>query len=213
MKKYFIHDGTEQGPFDLDELRSKRITKETMVWYEGLDKWRKAGEIPELKDVLSISPPPFSQSTPPPYSATKSSVEPKKKKSTTKTIVGIIVAILIVIGGLVVYNILSNPKNNNFLQVTVNPPNPRIVYTHGDKDPKSDLFDYKYGIDAVVLNEGGDGNILVTCNLTQGQKTFERTKEVHAYQNQKNEIHFTFEEVEVLGANELKYNVFAKAIK
>ena len=58
MKKYYIHDGTNQeGAFDLDELKTKQIIKDTMIWYEGLETWKKAGEIPELKSLFPITPP------------------------------------------------------------------------------------------------------------------------------------------------------------
>lgn len=36
MKKYYLHDGTEQfGPFDLDELKTKNINCQTPNWYDG----------------------------------------------------------------------------------------------------------------------------------------------------------------------------------
>ena len=43
MKKYFLHTGTENsGPFDLDELKAKSITKTTPVWFEGMENWKYA---------------------------------------------------------------------------------------------------------------------------------------------------------------------------
>ena len=53
MKKYFLNVGTaQQGPFDLDELKSKNLTAETPVWYEGLPEWTTAGKVEELKDIF-----------------------------------------------------------------------------------------------------------------------------------------------------------------
>lgn len=60
MKKYYTHNGTEQeGPYTLDELIQKKINTSTMIWYEGLDNWKKASEIEEIKSILTILPPPF----------------------------------------------------------------------------------------------------------------------------------------------------------
>lgn len=68
--KYFYSDGQSQfGPFSKEELYSKGITKETLVWYEGLTEWVKAGESDELKDFFPKipTPPPLPKSiTPPP---------------------------------------------------------------------------------------------------------------------------------------------------
>ena len=37
MKKYFYSDGTNNfGPFTLEELKEKRITRETMIWFQEL---------------------------------------------------------------------------------------------------------------------------------------------------------------------------------
>jgi len=53
MKEYFFHNGTEQiGPLRLDELKLKKITKDSPVWYEGLSEWTTAGELEELKTLF-----------------------------------------------------------------------------------------------------------------------------------------------------------------
>jgi hypothetical protein len=70
MKKYYLHNGTEQqGPFDIENLKTKNITKDTPIWYEGLSEWTTAGKIAELSVLFAnATPPPFnaSSSTPPP---------------------------------------------------------------------------------------------------------------------------------------------------
>ena len=61
MRIYFIHDGTdEKGPFNIDELRSQPLKKETPIWYDGLGEWSTAGKIEELKEFFISTPPPFS---------------------------------------------------------------------------------------------------------------------------------------------------------
>ena len=53
MKKYFLHSGAgQEGPFNLEELRAKKITLETYVWFQPMTEWKKAGEIDELKPVF-----------------------------------------------------------------------------------------------------------------------------------------------------------------
>ena len=62
MRQYYIFDGqAKRGPFDLEELKSKILSKETPVWYEGLTDWIMAGNIDELKEYFTIKtiPPPF----------------------------------------------------------------------------------------------------------------------------------------------------------
>jgi uncharacterized RDD family membrane protein YckC len=71
---YIADNGQQQGPFSIEELKSKGIQRDTLVWTEGLDKWTKADYIPFLKDILKATPPPFpnteekttSQQVPPP---------------------------------------------------------------------------------------------------------------------------------------------------
>ena len=60
MKKYYLHNGTESsGPFDIEELKAKNLTKASPVWFEGMLHWKTAGEIPELNQLFTVNPPPF----------------------------------------------------------------------------------------------------------------------------------------------------------
>ncbi len=57
---FFIADnGKQRGPFTLDEMLNQKITRETLVWTEGLDNWTKAEHVSLLKDVLRSTPPPI----------------------------------------------------------------------------------------------------------------------------------------------------------
>lgn len=59
MQKYFYTDGTNNfGPFTLEELRLKNITRETNVWFQGMSTWAPAGNVPELNDLFKLVPPP-----------------------------------------------------------------------------------------------------------------------------------------------------------
>lgn len=62
MKKYFYTDGTNNfGPFTLEELREKNITRETKVWFQELGEWKPAGTVPELIDIFKLVPPPITK--------------------------------------------------------------------------------------------------------------------------------------------------------
>lgn len=66
MKKYFYTDGNENyGPFTLEELEAQGITRETLVWYEGIDDWKPAGSVFELNPLFR-TPPPRPAHMPPP---------------------------------------------------------------------------------------------------------------------------------------------------
>ena len=60
MKKYFYSDGKEKhGPLTLDELKQEDISKETLIWFEGIDDWKLAGDLDEMKPILELQPPPI----------------------------------------------------------------------------------------------------------------------------------------------------------
>jgi uncharacterized membrane protein YhaH (DUF805 family) len=60
MKKYFHSVGKEKnGPISLDVLKQENITKDTLIWVEGLDDWTPAGELDEMKPILELQPPPI----------------------------------------------------------------------------------------------------------------------------------------------------------
>ena len=62
MKKYYLHNGTESsGPFDIEDLKAKKITKTTPVWFDGMLHWKTAGEIPELNQLFIVNPVPFTE--------------------------------------------------------------------------------------------------------------------------------------------------------
>jgi len=57
---FYYTDGISQfGPFNKEELRSKNITPQTLVWFEGLDNWTPAGQLPEMRDLFETVPPPI----------------------------------------------------------------------------------------------------------------------------------------------------------
>lgn len=89
--KYHIHNGKEaEGPYSIDELKEKGLTKNSMIWHEGLDDWTKAGSLFEFKN----EPPPF-KATPPPIKKTeKEKTEPLKFPRIIKWTIGGILGII-----------------------------------------------------------------------------------------------------------------------
>lgn len=96
---YYISDGQDTiGPLSKLKLYSQNITKDTLVWYEGLSEWKRAGDVEELADLFSskqVTPPLPIQATPiRPFSESvdqrnyaMSEAEPSQKKRSTKKIV------------------------------------------------------------------------------------------------------------------------------
>jgi hypothetical protein len=104
MKKYFLHNGTEQqGPFNLDELSRKKLTKQTPIWYDGLPQWTLACEVEELKVMFLSSPPPFSNNLRSGVLDSQSSTQylAVKEKGKTKQAVFITIGFLVLISGII----------------------------------------------------------------------------------------------------------------
>lgn len=55
-KFYYIEEGNQIGPLTKEELVGK-ISPETLVWFEGLDNWKKSSEIPEFINFKTVPPP------------------------------------------------------------------------------------------------------------------------------------------------------------
>lgn len=120
MKTYYLHRGNEnEGPFDLEELKSRNITRTTPVWSAGMDDWKTAGEVEELTSILAIVPPPIK-----PFITFPSNVEEEEeKKGKNQKILGLTknnfflatgVSVLII--GLLIINHLQENRKTNFEQ-------------------------------------------------------------------------------------------------
>lgn len=72
MKKYYLHNGSENiGPFDIEELKDRKITRTTQVWYEGMSDWKNANEVEELNALFASMPPPIKKEVVPPLQEKK----------------------------------------------------------------------------------------------------------------------------------------------
>jgi hypothetical protein len=50
---YLDNAGHQQGPFSLEQLSGKAITAATLIWYDSLPQWIKAGSEQSLKNIIS----------------------------------------------------------------------------------------------------------------------------------------------------------------
>ncbi|HEV2295576.1 MAG TPA: SPFH domain-containing protein [Tepidisphaeraceae bacterium] len=58
---YFVaQDGKQAGPFSINDLGGK-ITRDTLVWRQGMPQWTRAGDVPDLKALVESTPPPLPQ--------------------------------------------------------------------------------------------------------------------------------------------------------
>lgn len=115
MKKYYLHDGRDQhGPFTLNELKGKSIQRDTLIWTAELADWTNAGELIELQELFT--------STPPPLHKTSSIISTQYVSGSEKTgfrigrffgWTGLVVVILAVIGFLVYKN--QHSSTDSFL--------------------------------------------------------------------------------------------------
>ena len=61
MDYYYSLNGQQLGPVSLEELLTKNIEHDTLVWKDGLADWVKASEMPELASKLATVPPPITK--------------------------------------------------------------------------------------------------------------------------------------------------------
>lgn len=132
MKKFYFHDGVnQQGPFALEELRSKTIKKETPVWYEGLSDWTTAGNVDELKDIVIAVPPVF-QSKVATYSPAQESISQQRKPTEKPKSDGSFGRRLLLWGGVIVLALIGVYAYNQVKQQQVQVERQNAINTEED---------------------------------------------------------------------------------
>ncbi len=54
MKQYYLHvNNKQEGPFSFDELKQLSLHSEVLIWYDGIENWKEAGQIEVLKDFFT----------------------------------------------------------------------------------------------------------------------------------------------------------------
>jgi hypothetical protein len=104
MNKYYLQNGNENiGPFTIEELKAKGITKSTPVWCEGMSDWTEATNVTELASILNSTPPLIKKTAPPPIIT--------KKSSGLNFIQKIALIFLLFIVGAIVYSNMRDSKS------------------------------------------------------------------------------------------------------
>lgn len=70
MTYFILINNQQQGPYTLDELRSRNITSATLVWREGMADWTPAWKVAELVSLFHADAANNAQTTPPPAPST-----------------------------------------------------------------------------------------------------------------------------------------------
>jgi len=112
MSIYFLHiDGRQVGPYSKEELQQIRISRDTMIWFEGQEQWQEAGTVDALSDLFRNQPPPFKkkQGDAPVHPNPIQTEEPVRNKATGKlkssTLASIIIGgVVFLLGIYMVYN-------------------------------------------------------------------------------------------------------------
>jgi membrane protease subunit (stomatin/prohibitin family) len=62
---HVVVNGQQTGPFDLNSLtamvQQNQLTRETLVWRQGMATWIAAGQVLELSNIFGVVPPPLPQ--------------------------------------------------------------------------------------------------------------------------------------------------------
>lgn len=58
-KYYIVENGKESEPMTYEQLKEKKITENTLVWRNGLEKWVKAKDLKEINNLIIFKPPPI----------------------------------------------------------------------------------------------------------------------------------------------------------
>ena len=152
MKKYFYTNGKDKiGPFTFEELKKQNLSRETKVWFYGLDNWTTLSEVEELNSITSSVPPKLKISKPkeiqntikPKTTKQKLSIEKKTIKTKTKikqVIVIIAISIFVLLISLIAYN---RQEENKFYQ--------NIVNSAYDADADFDFYVKKFYRDVEVF--------------------------------------------------------------
>jgi tetratricopeptide (TPR) repeat protein len=57
MFYHLVQDGKQSEPYTFEQLREMRVKEDDLVWRIGLENWRPAKELNELKSILVYTPP------------------------------------------------------------------------------------------------------------------------------------------------------------
>lgn len=114
MKKYYLHNGSENiGPFDMEELKEKKITRDTPIWCEGMSDWKNASAIDDLKSVLASIPPPIKKETIIQEQKKISTNIEEPKSSFWSSLKKLIIILLVVVGIVTIISLIASSNDSS----------------------------------------------------------------------------------------------------
>lgn len=144
MEYFIIENGQQAGPFTLDQLATKHITQETLVWHEGMADWAPAWRMDELKAILfggtstNVPPVPPVPPSPTPSSSAEHGNEGRERKKKNKHLLPKI--FLAVVAVLVIILALTNPSKDDHRTAVKEQVNKLIDKTSQDSFGGNDIF-------------------------------------------------------------------------
>jgi len=56
MERYYfiVQNEQQSGPFAVEQLKGMPLTRDTKIWYQGLEGWKMIWELPELTEIQSL---------------------------------------------------------------------------------------------------------------------------------------------------------------
>ncbi len=118
MTFFYAKNDEKFGPVSIAELKEAGINKDTLIWYEGLDTWQKAGNVLELADLFKSVPPPLPnmKTAPPPIPKIEKKKEsntsvPDTKRYNTKILGVALIAVACIIVLFIVFKVFNNSNN------------------------------------------------------------------------------------------------------
>lgn len=111
MKQYYMEtNGAQSGPFTLEELRIKGVTRETLVWSDGFEDWKAAGLAEDLQELFKTVPPPIKRTLPSGLSQSKLEDDKASFFSENKSKI-LLVSMIFLIVLVVIYSMGDKRKN------------------------------------------------------------------------------------------------------
>lgn len=94
MNQYYYVDayGKQSGPVSKQELRAYNVTRQTMVWCEGMPGWAPAGSVADLNEIFAFVPP--APPSPSPYNQTHQMPVQQQQKPNSYMWLGICTTLL-----------------------------------------------------------------------------------------------------------------------
>lgn len=122
MRKYFYTNEKEKfGPFTFNELKEQNLSRNTKVWFYGLEGWKPLNEIEELNSLLNSIPPPLKTVVKKETENSITEIKIIKKKSKNRKILNgvlIVLALLAIITFLSYISFKNQTDNKLYLSIS-----------------------------------------------------------------------------------------------